>query len=86
MSSEAKRTWGWVGVVVGIATIATLALGWRSDAMASGAVQATTDLRLKMLEKGAEVTRDEIREIRQDVTAIRRSQDKMCAAIEGCRE
>jgi hypothetical protein len=86
MSIEAKRGWSWVFIVVAIATAATFGLGWLSDARASGAQAATIDLRVKNLEDGAKQTRDEIREIRQDQTAIRRTTDRMCGLMPGCRE
>ncbi len=86
MSSEAKRTWGWIAAAVGVLTAISLALGWYGDAKATGAQQATIELRVQMLEKGAEATRGEIREIRQDQTAIRRTLDRLCAVTPGCRE
>ena len=93
MSTEAKRTWGWIAAVAGLATIATLALGWISQAQASGAREATIDLRVRMLEQGQAQTRDEIKdlrgemkEIRQDGQVTLRILERMCTLTAGCRE
>jgi uncharacterized protein YlxW (UPF0749 family) len=93
VSADVKRTWGWIAAIAGLATICTLALGWISQAQASGAREATLDLRVRMLEQGQAQTREEIKdlrsemkEIRQDGQVTRRILERMCALTAGCKE